>query len=392
MSVHPPPGNEQPRDPYGPPPAPWPQGAPGPGPYAQGAPGPGPYGPAGRPYGAPVSVNALAVAALVLGVLCFLPAAGLVLGLIALRQIRRSGQSGRGMAIAGSVLSAAGIALWAAVLSTGAASTAWEGLKDRARGNESLSLDKGDCFDAPGGLEGDTYDVDQVPCGGRHDGEVFAVVALPGGAFPGDARITDLADEKCYALQDQYAMDTWAMPADVDVYYLMPSRDSWRYGDRAITCLFGNTDEGAGLTGSLRGDPTTLDTDQVVFLSTANALDAALYEEPGRTPEEDLAAHRAWATQVHDVLGEQIEALRGHSWRAGARTPVADLVADLEDARTEWRKASTAGDADMYHAHYDKGYGAVDGPATVTARKALGLATTPPAAGQGGKEDSAAQV
>ena len=46
----------------------------------QGAPGYGPYGPAaplGRPYGTPVSVNALAVAALVLGVLCFLPAAGL---------------------------------------------------------------------------------------------------------------------------------------------------------------------------------------------------------------------------------------------------------------------------------------------------------------------------
>ncbi|MFJ7332233.1 DUF4190 domain-containing protein [Streptomyces sp. NPDC101116] len=402
MSTPPPPGDRQPRDPYGPPPATRPQGAPGPGPYARGAPGPGPYaqgapgpgpcGPVGRPYGAPVSVNALAVAALVLGVLCFLPAAGLVPGLIALRQIRRSGQSGRGMATAGVVLSAAGIALWAVALSTGAASTAWEGLKDGARGNESLSLHKGDCFDAPGGLEGDTYDVDRVPCGGRHDGEVFAVVTLPGGAFPGDTRITDVADEKCYALKDQYAMDTWAMPADVGVYYLMPSRESWRYGDRAITCLFGNTEEGAGLTGSLRGDPTTLDPDQMAFLSAAGALDTALADEPGKTPEDDLAAHRVWATEVHDVLGEQIEALRGHSWPAGARTPVARLVANLEDARAEWRKAGTAGDAETYHAHYDKAYGSVDGPATVTARKALGLATTPPVLGREGKKDSAAQV
>ncbi|MFD8230564.1 DUF4190 domain-containing protein [Streptomyces sp. NPDC059696] len=382
MSVPPPPGSEPFRDPFGPPPANRPPAAP---PH-------GPYGSAGRPHGAPVSVNALAVVALVLGVLCFLPAAAIVPGLIALRQIRRTGQSGRGMAIAGAVLSTVWIVLWTVVLSSGAASTAWEGLKDSARGNESLSLGKGDCFDAPGGLEGDTYDVDRVPCAGRHDGEVFAVVTLPGGAFPGDARITDLADEKCYALQDQYAMDTWAMPADVEVYYLMPSRESWRYGDRAITCLFGSAEETAGLTGSLRGDPTTLDTDQVVFLSTANALDAALYEEPGKSPEDDLAAHRAWATQVHDVLGEQIEALRGHSWRAGARTPVADLVADLEDARTEWHRASTAGDAETYHAHYDRASGAVDGPATVTARKALGLATTPPAPGQGGKEDAAAQV
>ncbi|MEU5394316.1 DUF4190 domain-containing protein [Streptomyces tibetensis] len=388
MSISPPPGHQQPEDPFGPPVVNRPPAALGYDPYS-------PFGPAGRPYGAPVSVNALAVASLVLGVLCFLPAAGLVLGLIALRQIRRSGQSGRGMAIAGSVLSFAGIALWAVVLSTGAASKAWEGFKDGAQGNESLSLEKGDCFDAPGGLEGDTYDVDRVPCRGRHDGEVFALVTLPGGAFPGDARITGVADEKCYALQDQYAMDTWAMPADVDVYYLMPSRESWRYGDRAITCIFGNTEAGVGLTGSLRGDPATLDTHQVAFLSTANALDAALYEEPEKTPEEDLAAHRAWAAQVHDVLGEQIEALRVHTWPAGARTPVAGLVADLEDARTQWKRASTAGDADTYYAHYGKAYGIVDGPTTVTARKALGLASTPPAVGDGEKDEkkeSEAQV
>ncbi|MFH9004181.1 DUF4190 domain-containing protein [Streptomyces afghaniensis] len=385
MSIPPPPGNQQPRDPYGPPPVNWPQGAQGYSPHD-------PYGPTGRPYGAPVSVNALAVAALVLGVLCFLPAAGLVLGLIALRQIRRNGQSGRGLAIAGAVLSSVGIALWAVTLSTGVLSEAWEGFKDGARGNESLSLEKGDCFDAPGGLEGDTYDVDPVSCEGGHDGEVFAVVTLPGGAFPGDAEITDIADERCYALQDQYAMDSWAMPADVDVYYLMPSRDSWRYGDRAITCVFGNTDAKAGLTGSLRGDPTTLDTDQVVFLSAANAVDAALYEEPEDTPVDDLAGHRAWATQVHDVLGEQIEALRGHSWPTGARQPVAGLVKDLEDAREEWARASEADDADSYHAHYDKAYEYVDGPATVTARKALGLATAPPSPGETEGGDSEAQV
>lgn len=385
MSTPPPPGNQQPQDPYGPPPANWPQGAQGYGPYAH-------YGPTGRPYGAPVSVNALAVTALVLGLLCFLPAAGLVLGLIALRQIRRNGQSGRGLAIAGAVLSSVGIVLWAVTLSTGVASEAWEGFKDGAQGNESLSLKKGDCFDAPGGLEGDTYDVDPVSCRGGHDGEVFAVVTLPGGAFPGDAEVTEIADERCYELQDQYAMDSWAMPADVDVYYLMPSRESWRYGDRAITCVFGNTDAKTKLTGSLRGDPTTLDADQVVFLSTAKAVDAALYEEPEETPEDDLTGHRAWAEQMDDVLGEQVEALRGHFWQSTAQQPVADLVKDMEDAREQWSKASAAGDPDTYYTHYDKAYEYVDGPATVTARKALGLATTPPSPGETEGGDSEAEV
>ncbi|MGW0498197.1 hypothetical protein ACWD0Z_23065 [Streptomyces sp. NPDC003007] len=92
------------------------------------------------------------------------------------------------------------------------------------------------------------------------------------------------------------------------------------------------------------------------------------------------------------MLGEQIEALRGHAWRADARKPVAGLVEDLEDAREEWRKASTAGDADTYYTHYDKAYGLVDGPATVTARKALGLVATPPARGEDESRDSESQV
>lgn len=83
------------------------------------------------------------------------------------------------------------------------------------------------------------------------------------------------------------------------------------------------------------------------------------------------------------MLGEQIEALRGHSWPAHARKPVADLVEDMEDAREEWRRASTVRDADTYFAHYDRAYGSVDGPTTVTARKALGLAAAPPASGEG---------
>ncbi|MFF7308765.1 septum formation family protein [Streptomyces sp. NPDC008137] len=357
MSTPPPPGHPQPQDPYGRPPANWPQ--------------------AHRPYGTPVSVNALAVAALVLGVLCFLPAAGLVLGLVALWQIRRSGQSGRGMAIAGVALSAVGAVLWGVVLATGVASDVWAKFEDGARGNQSLSLRTGDCFDAPDGLEGDTYDVDPVSCEGGHDGEVFGVVTLPGGAFPGDGEVTDIADERCYPLESQYAMDTWAMPADVDVYYLMPSRETWRYGDRAIICVFGSTDAKAELTGSLREDPTTLDTDQVVFLSTANAVDAALYEEPEEPPESDLAGARAWAAQVRDVLGEQTRALRGHSWPSAAREPVADLAEEMADAGEEWSKASEAGDVDTWFTHYEKAYAYVDGPEAVTARKALGLDTTP---------------
>ncbi|GAA2551821.1 hypothetical protein GCM10010398_44090 [Streptomyces fimbriatus] len=224
MSIPPPSGPQHPQDargPQGPYPAPRPQGpyAPPQFPYG-GRPGLAPhglYGPCGpRP---PAAVNGVAVAALVFGVLRFLPAVGLVLGLIALRQIRRRGERGRGMAIAGSVLSSLGLALWAVSLATGFAADVWEGVKEGARGNGVLALREGDCFDAPGGLEGVALDADRVPCAGEHDGEVFALVTLPDGAYPGDARLTDTADGRCYALRAAYAMDGWALPDDVDTYY-----------------------------------------------------------------------------------------------------------------------------------------------------------------------------
>ncbi|MFI8191008.1 DUF4190 domain-containing protein [Streptomyces sp. NPDC085946] len=368
MSIPPAPGPHQPPPPHGPYPYPYPWG------QAQ-----GPYPPPPGPYGAPPALNGLAIAALVLGVLCFLPAVGLVLGLVALRQIKRRGERGRGMAVAGSVLSSVGLVLWAVTLSTGAASDFWEGFKGAAAGEgTAYALARGDCFDSPtGALEGETYDVEEVPCAGRHDGEVFAVVELPSGDYPGDDRLTDRADGECSTLADRYAMDAWAVPEDVDVYYLVPSRESWRFGDREITCLFG-TEGGDGLTGSLRSDATTLDADQLALLTATRAVDDVLYEEPEAAPEDGLAGHRAWAGEVEGVLAAQIEALRGHDWPAGAERPVAGLVKDMEEARAAWGKAAGAGDADTYYAHYDEGYAYVDGPTTVTARKALGLATTPP--------------
>ncbi|WP_171110055.1 MULTISPECIES: DUF4190 domain-containing protein [Streptomyces] len=403
MSIPPPPGPQQPQDPqgpYGPYPAPHaqgpyggqgpygaqgPYGGQGPGPYGPQGPGPygpqPPYGPWGPypPQGLP-PVNGLAIAALVLGILCFLPAVGLVLGLIALRQIKRKGERGKGMAVTGAVLSTVGLVLLTVSLSTGAVSGFWEGFKEGARDSVIASPDKGECFNLPSGsLEGETYDVDVVPCSGKHDGEVFATVTLPGGAFPGNDHITTVADDKCYALTADYAMDRWALPDDVHWYYLTPTRQSWSLGDREITCFFGNTDEQGSLTGSLRNDESTLDADQVAYLKAARAIDAVLVEEPEAYPEEDLAANGAWAQDVHDVLAEQGPALDAHTWPADAERPMADLVKELDSARKEWAKAADAGDADTFYVHYDEAYGFYDGPATVTAREALGLDTSPPA-------------
>ncbi|MGV9242993.1 DUF4190 domain-containing protein [Streptomyces sp. NPDC003710] len=392
MAIPPPPGPQQPGGPY-------PQG-----PYQQPY-GPGlPYRPWGQgysPYNRPAPINGLAITALVLGILCFLPAVGLVLGLIALAQIRRRGERGRGLAIGGIVMSSIGLALFVTALATGGAHDFWDGVRDAARGDGvTFSVRKGECFDAPGGsLEGEAYDVDKVPCSGRHQAEVFADFTLPGGRFPGDDTITETADDRCYALRSAYAMDTWAVPADVDVYYFTPTRQSWAYGDRRVICMFGNTDEKGTLTGSLRRDATTLTGDQLAYLRADAVLYGALDSAPDAAyVEDDLPGHRRWAARVATALAGQTRQLRAHSWPGSARRPVADQTSALDRAREEWARAAAAADADTFYVHYDRASALLEGRAAVTARKALGLATTPPshdtddAGGAAGASGDAKQV
>jgi hypothetical protein len=71
----------------------------------------------GGQYGAPTRTNPLAIAALIcgigqilLGLLAGIP--GIILGFIALNQIKAKGEGGRGMAIAGIVLGFVGLALF----------------------------------------------------------------------------------------------------------------------------------------------------------------------------------------------------------------------------------------------------------------------------------------
>ncbi|MFA3875046.1 DUF4190 domain-containing protein [Streptomyces sp. MMCC 100] len=371
------------------PPPPGPQGQYPQGPYAP------QWGHPVGPYPRQAPVSGLAIAAFVLGVLCFVPAVGLVLGLIALVRIRKRGQRGKGFAVAGCVLSSLGLALWALTLSTGAVADFWDGFRDAARGEgTAYALEKGECFTTPGGsLRGVTYDVDQVPCAREHDGEVFAVFDMPGdGSYPGDGAVTSVADARCYGLVGEYAMDAWALPDDVDVYYLTPTSHTWSSGDREITCLFGNTDERGNLTGSLRNDGTTLDAHQLAYLEAARVLDDALRSTPeSEYFEDDPIVHQAWAGRVEKALTEQIGMLGAHSWPSTSEQP----VTELEAARKEFAAAEKTPDADPFYEHLDKGYALIEADTTVMARESLGLDTTPPVyedSGDGGGESPGKEV
>jgi Septum formation len=74
-----------------------------------------------------------------------------------------------------------------------------------------------------------------VDCAAPHGGEVFAVIDMPDGDYPGQSRI-DQYQNKCPQALSRFAPD--ALTDDsVGIYVLYPTPDTWKRGDRAVTCI-----------------------------------------------------------------------------------------------------------------------------------------------------------
>ncbi|WP_236240136.1 DUF4190 domain-containing protein [Streptomyces sp. CC228A] len=339
-----------------------------------------PYAP--HPPYPPPPTSGLAVASLVTGVVCCVPPLGLVLGLLALRGIRRTGRRGRGMAVAGIALSSVSTLLVSVALAVGPSVGGLPALVDELRhgGDGSASvhrLERGICFDQPGGAseEQEVAAITEVPCDEPHDAEVTGTFRLDGSAYPGVERIERQAEQRCGDLADAYAMDAWAVPRDAVLFYYHPTAESWRYlGDRTVTCMFA-ADQGK-LTGPLRSDATTLSPDQQAFLTAVNPVDEVWYEEPEADADADLAANTAWAGRMAKGLDTAATALRDHPYGGDAAKLVAGLAEQLEEAGRRWAAAAAAKDPDTYWERYDAAYGSLPADFGREARKALNLATT----------------
>ncbi|MER6203584.1 DUF4190 domain-containing protein [Streptomyces sp. NPDC001586] len=247
-------------------PQPYPQS----GPYGQpGQPGPygGPQGWQGQP---PVSqkTNALAIVAFVMSLVCALPLVPLILGIIALSQIRTRGEKGKGLAVAAIVihcvtLAFTGVALALALsggLDAGPAPKRDTGGQVTGSGSSKVQdIRKGDCFNTGGDLaeyedeDGAQagYSVKIVPCDQAHEGEAFAVFNLDDGAYPGKDKVVSIAEEKCSgtALTD-YVGKNANVSDKLGVFYYYPQPSTWAFGDREVTCFVG--DSSGTSTGSLR--------------------------------------------------------------------------------------------------------------------------------------------
>lgn len=77
--------------------------------------------------------------------------------------------------------------------------------------------------------------LDTIDCAEPHGGEVYAVLEMPEGAYPGQAKI-DEYQNRCPDELADFSPD--AMTDDeVGIYVLYPTPQTWEAGDRAVTCI-----------------------------------------------------------------------------------------------------------------------------------------------------------
>lgn len=174
---------------------------------------------AARPQG----TNGFAIAALIFGILGgFL--LSVIFGIVALVKIRKTGQSGKGLAIAGLALSG----VWLLLIGTAVVLAGKDG---------KVSVDRlhtGDCIKTLSESDA-VYRMPVVPCTQPHQGEVYGEFDLTRGDYPGDTAIETEAFTQCGTLLERYAPR--AVDFAGDLFYLYPRSTDWRRGDRTVICI-----------------------------------------------------------------------------------------------------------------------------------------------------------
>jgi hypothetical protein len=230
---------------------------PPPQPYA-----PQPYGQAySQPYGVPLSplaappagVNGFAVASFVLsfcvgGFLLL----SIIFGLVALRQIDRNGQSGKGFAITGLMISL----LWILGIAGAYFYSNYQDAKQQITGTITAEqtvpvseLKTGDCVKSMPQAGGVLFTVVVLPCALAHQGEVAGEFTISGTRYPGEAGVEAQALEQCEPIVRQYTSPA-TIKIVTDIYYVGPRSADWDKGRRTVTCIAMTA---ASQTGSVKG-------------------------------------------------------------------------------------------------------------------------------------------
>ncbi|MGP3690264.1 DUF4190 domain-containing protein [Streptomyces sp. IBSNAI002] len=203
--------------------------------------------------------------AFIMSVLCAIPLVPLILGIIALYQIRARHERGKGFAIAAIVIHCATLVLYALAVVFGfsvlddAPKRDTTGRVTEQGSSEVKDLRTGDCFNTANDLaefqDGASVDapftVTVLPCDRPHEGETYAVFALDDGPYPGKEAVAANTEERCSGtVLTDYVGPSATLPDNLELFVYFPSEETWGRGDREVTCFLG--DASGASSGSVR--------------------------------------------------------------------------------------------------------------------------------------------
>ncbi|MFC5265502.1 septum formation family protein [Kribbella qitaiheensis] len=210
---------------------------PGQGGYGQGGYPPGqgfqPY-PGGNQPGQRRGTSTLAILTFIFGLLAAVPVA-IVLGIIALTKIAKTGDKGQGLAIAGMTFAGLWVAGFIAAAALADPSEPDRDASGQVTTTQNVSSNKlrvGDCVTEI--KEGEVRDIKVQPCNQPNGGKVYAVFDLPAGKWPGLTQVQAAAEKGC---TDRFKALKQPANQPSDIWYLHPTEDSWSLGDHGTTCL-----------------------------------------------------------------------------------------------------------------------------------------------------------
>jgi len=228
-----------PQPPYPPPPSYPPPPPSYPPPQAEQQPGQSygapqyPYPPPGAGYpGVPpqqaTTTSGFAIASLIFGIIGGV-LFSVIFGIIALGKTKDGKQRGRGMAVAGLVLSGIWVALLVVAIVLVAVSDSGDTVK-------ATAIKIGDCINTPSSDTENVASLPKIPCDQPHEGEVYAMNRVPGDEFPGQTALEDIHQAQCLADLETASPNAAADP-NVDVSILYPTQETWDIGDRDVVCI-----------------------------------------------------------------------------------------------------------------------------------------------------------
>ncbi|GAA3431420.1 DUF4190 domain-containing protein [Kutzneria kofuensis] len=288
-------------------------------------------------------VNGFAITSFVLGIVGFVGAVlGVIFGIVALADIRRTRQRGKGLAVSGIVLSGVWALAWVAFISFAFVYGFQQAASQQAASsgaNVSYNFQPGQCFDR----DNTSKAVTVRDCVQPHDAEVFAVEPLSGTSYPGVTAVQAVGRSKCTADSDRFLTPGLNYP-DIDVHYLYPQQASWARGDRSVKCYYADV-KGAKMTGHAKDSGSPYTEDQKRYLAAVAPYNQIVDEEADTdtwTAERDVVARSV------PVVQKEIDVLKAGPWPADIQPVFDKLVAEKQLELAARQRAAAATDEDSF--------------------------------------------